>query len=105
LTADEMFVAQENFQQATNGVASDSLYKLSLNGSEGKFGFIKIADEYSGTDAGNLELLCWNGMNTGKYNEAIDYLNKFKSDDIVLSGLATGAIETLMQKTINRKKH
>jgi hypothetical protein len=30
---------------------SDSLYKLSLNGSEGKFGFIKIADEYSGTDA------------------------------------------------------
>jgi hypothetical protein len=47
-----MFVAQENFQQATNGVASDSLYKLSLNGSEGKFGF--ITDEYSGTDAGNL---------------------------------------------------
>jgi pentatricopeptide repeat protein len=31
-------------------------------------------------------------LNTGKYNEAIDYLNKFKSDDIVLSGLATGAI-------------
>jgi pentatricopeptide repeat protein len=43
-------------------------------------------------------------LNTGKYNEAIDYLNKFKSDDIVLSGLATGAIETLM-KTISRKKH
>jgi hypothetical protein len=60
--ADEMFVAQENFQQATNGVASDSLYKLSLNGSEGKFGFIKIADEYSGTDARLSELLCWNGI-------------------------------------------
>jgi hypothetical protein len=75
--------AQENFQQATNGVASDSLYKLSLNGSEGKFGFIKIADEY-GTDAGNLANY-YAGMaylNTGKYNEAIDYLNKFKSDDI-----------------------
>jgi hypothetical protein len=53
--------AQENFQQATNGVASDSLYKLSLNGSEGKFGFIKIADEYSGTDA-NLANYCWNGI-------------------------------------------
>jgi hypothetical protein len=66
---------------------------------------IKIADEYSGTDAGNLANY-YAGMaylNTGKYNEAIDYLNKFKSDDIVLSGLAT-AIETLMQKTI-RKKH
>ena len=52
--ANEMFVAQQNFQKATDGVASDSLYKLSLNGSEGKFGFLKIADEYSGTDAGNL---------------------------------------------------
>ena len=51
--ANEMFVAQQNFQKATDGVASDSLYKLSLNGSEGKFGFIKIADEYSGTSAGN----------------------------------------------------
>jgi hypothetical protein len=81
-------------------------YIISLNGSEGKSGFIKIADEYSGTDAGNLANY-YAGMaylNTGKYNEAIDYLNKFKSDDIV-SGLATGAIETLMQKTISRKKH
>jgi tetratricopeptide (TPR) repeat protein len=92
--ADEMFVAQFNFQQATDGVASDSLYKLSLNGSEGKFGFIKIADEYSGTDAGNLANY-YAGiafLNTGKYTEAIDYLSKFKSDDIVLSGLAKGAI-------------
>ena len=40
--ASEMFLAQQNFQKATDGVASDSLYKLSLNGSEGKFGFIKI---------------------------------------------------------------
>ena len=40
--AEEMFVAQQNFQKATDGVASDSLYKLSLNGSEGKFGFLKI---------------------------------------------------------------
>jgi hypothetical protein len=98
--------AQENFQQATNGVASDSLYKLSLNGSEGKFGFIKIADEYSGTDANLANYYAGMAyLNTGKYNEAIDYLNKFKSDDIVLSGLATGAIGTLMQKTISRKKH
>jgi tetratricopeptide (TPR) repeat protein len=92
--ADEMFVAQQNFQQATDGVASDSLYKLSLNGSEGKFGFIKIADEYSGTDAGNLANY-YAGMaylNTGKYTEAIDYLSEFKSEDVVLSSLAIGAI-------------
>ncbi|MCI4442372.1 MAG: tetratricopeptide repeat protein [Lentimicrobium sp.] len=92
--ATEMFVAQQNFQKATDGVASDSLYKLALNGSEGKFGFIKIADEYSGTDAGNLANY-YAGiayLNTGKYTEAIDYLSKFKSDDIVLSALAKGAI-------------
>lgn len=92
--ATEMFVAQQNFQKATDGVASDSLYKLSLNGSEGKFGFIKIADEYSGTDAGNLANY-YAGiayLNTGKYTEAIDYLGKFKSDDLVLSALAKGAI-------------
>ena len=92
--ANEMFVAQQNFQKATSGVASDSLYKLSLNGSEGKFGFLKIADEYSGTDAGNLANY-YAGiayLNTGKYTEAIDYLSKFKSDDIVLSALAKGAI-------------
>jgi tetratricopeptide (TPR) repeat protein len=92
--ASEMFVAQQNFEQAANGVKSDSLYKLSLNGSEGKFGFLKIADEYSGTSAGNLANY-YAGiayLNTGKYTEAIDYLSKFKSDDVVLSALAKGAI-------------
>lgn len=92
--ANEMFIAQQNFQKATDGVASDSLYKLSLNGSEGKFGFVKIADEYSGTDAGNLANY-YAGvayLNTGKYTEAIEYLGKFKSDDIVLNAMAIGAI-------------
>jgi tetratricopeptide (TPR) repeat protein len=92
--ANEMFVAQQNFQKATDGVASDSLYKLSLNGSEGKFGFIKIADEYSGTDAGNLANY-YAGiayLNTGKYAEAIDFLGKFESKDMILSALAKGAI-------------
>ena len=92
--ANEMFLAEQNFQKATDGVASDSLYKLSLNGSEGKFGFLKIATEYSGTDAGNLANY-YAGiayLNTGKYTEAIDYLNKFKSSDIVLGALAKGAI-------------
>ena len=92
--ANEMFIAQQNFQKATEGVASDSLYKLSLNGSEGKFGFLKIADEYSGTDAGNLANY-YAGvayLNTGKYTEAIDYLGKFKSEDVVLNAMAKGAI-------------
>lgn len=92
--ANEMFVAQSNFEKATNGVASDSLYKLALNGSEGKFGFVKIADEYSGTAAGNLANY-YAGiayLNTGKYDDAITSLGKFSSDDVMLSALAKGAI-------------
>jgi len=92
--ATEMFQAQQYFQQATDGVASDSLYKLSLKGAEGKFGFVDIADKYSGTDAGNLANY-YAGiayLNTGKFTEAIEYLGKFKSEDIVLSALAKGAI-------------
>ncbi|WP_374173939.1 tol-pal system YbgF family protein [Flavobacterium tructae] len=92
--ASEMFVAQQNFEKATNGVASDSLYKLALNGSEGKFGFIKIADEYSGTDAGNLANYYAGiaSLNIGKYDDAIKYLGEFKSKEAIVGALAIGAI-------------
>ncbi|WP_202701556.1 tetratricopeptide repeat protein [Flavobacterium sp. UGB4466] len=92
--ASEMFVAQQNFEKATNGVASDSLYKLALNGSEGKFGFVKIADEYSGTDAGNLANYYAGiaSLNIGKYDDAIKYLGEFKSKEVIVGALAIGAI-------------
>ncbi|UPT70305.1 MAG: hypothetical protein M0D53_14575 [Flavobacterium sp. JAD_PAG50586_2] len=95
--ANELFVAQQNFQKAVDdvtGTKSDSLYNLVLKGSEGKFGVVKIADEYSGTDAGNLANY-YAGiayLNTKKYAEAITSLEKFSSDDIMLSTLAKGAI-------------
>ncbi|MEO0046216.1 MAG: hypothetical protein RL705_1407 [Bacteroidota bacterium] len=93
--ADELFVAQQNFQKAVDGdVKADSLFNLVLNGSEGKFGVIRIAEEYSGTDAGNLANY-YAGiayLNTGKYAEAISSLEKFSSKDVMLSILANGAI-------------
>jgi tetratricopeptide (TPR) repeat protein len=90
----EMIIAQQNFQKATDGVVSDSLYNLALNGSEGKFGFVKIAEKYSGTNSGNLANY-YAGiayLNTKKYDQAIQYLEKFSSDDMMLSPLAKGAI-------------
>lgn len=92
--ADQMFVAQQNFQKALDAPKADSLYTLALNGSEGKFGFVKIADEYSGTDAGNMAnyYAGISYLNLKKYPEAIASLEKFKSDDKVLSTLAVGAI-------------
>jgi tetratricopeptide (TPR) repeat protein len=93
--ADELFVAQQNFQKAVDGDAkADSLFNLVLKGSEGKFGVVKIAEEYSGTDAGNIANY-YAGiayLNTGKYDEAIKSLEQFKADDEVLSTLAIGAI-------------
>lgn len=90
----EMFTAQQNFQKATEGTKSDSLYNLALNGSEGKFGFVKLASEYSGSKSGNLANY-YAGMaflNTGKFDKAIEYLQQFKSDDKILNPLALGAI-------------
>lgn len=106
--ADQMFVAQQNFQKATEaeGVKSDSLYNLALKGSEGKFGFVDIADKYSGTDAGNLANY-YSGMaylNTGKYAEAISFLEKFSSKDAVLSTLAIGAIGDAYSQQNNQKE-
>jgi len=95
--ADVMFVAQKHFQEASDATdvkVSDSLYSLSLKVSEGKPGFIQIADDYSGTDAGNLANY-YAGialLNTKKYKEAIEYLEKFKSDDMILAAVAKGAI-------------
>jgi len=89
-----MYVAQSNFQKAADGTKSDSLYTLALNGSDGKYGFVKIADEYSGTDAGNLANY-YAGvayLNTGKFDQAISYLEKFNGNGSVLDALALGAI-------------
>lgn len=95
--ANELFVAQQNFQKAVDdatGTKSDSLFNLVLKGSEGKLGMVRIANDYSGTAAGNLANY-YTGiayLNTKKYAEAITSLEKFSSNDVMLSTLAKGAI-------------
>ncbi len=90
----DMFQAQKFFNDAVNGVEKDSLFNLSLNGGEGKFGMLDIADKYSGTPAGNLANYYAGTayLNMKKYKEAIDYLQNFKSDDEVLAVQAKGNI-------------
>ena len=70
-------------------------FNLAINGSEGEFlGFLDVADEYSLTNAGNLANyytgLCY--LHTAQYEDAIEYLSDFSSDDIILSTLALGCI-------------
>ncbi|RDK85520.1 tetratricopeptide repeat protein [Marinirhabdus gelatinilytica] len=92
---DEMFQAQQFFEQALgNETVSDSLYDLSLNGGRGKYGFLDIIDNYGSTKAGNLAEY-YAGMaylNTNNYQEAINHLDNFNSDDEMLAPLAKGAI-------------
>lgn len=98
----EIFQAQQYFQQAVDATEKpDSLYNLALKGGEGKLGFIGIADEYAGTDAGNLANY-YAGMaylNIGDFKNAISYLENFKSDDEILKPLALGAIGDAFSET------
>ena len=90
----EMFQAQTYYEQALTATSKDSLLNLSLNGGEGKYGFLDIIDNYSGTDAANLANY-YAGMaylNINKYKDAIRYLDSFSSDDDILGPLAKGAI-------------
>ena len=82
----DMFMAEMYFEK-------DS-FNLALNGDGQYLGFLDVADEYSLTNAGNLANyyagLCY--LYTAQYEDAIDYLSSFSSDDIILSTLAIGCI-------------
>lgn len=90
----EMFKAQQYFDQAVNGVEKDSLYNLALKGGEGKFGMLDIIDNYSGSKAANLANY-YAGMsylNLKDYQNAVKHLGEFSSDDAMLGPIAKGAI-------------
>lgn len=90
----DMNQAQKYFDQAVNDVEKDSLFTLSLNGGEGKFGMLDIIDEYGGTPAANLAHYYAGTayLRLKDYKNAIEYLNKFSSDDEILAPLAKGNI-------------
>ena len=100
--ANEMFQAQEYFDNAlaTSGTQSDSLYNLALTGGEGKYGFLDIIDDYGSTNAGNLAnyYAGFAYLHTNKYQDAINHLEDFKSDDEILAPLAiTGIGDAFLQ--------
>jgi len=94
--SNEMFQAQQYFDSAlaSTGTQSDSLYNMALNGGEGKYGFLDVIDNYGSTSAGNLAKYYagFSYLNTNRYQEAIDQLEDFESDDEILAALATGGI-------------
>jgi tetratricopeptide (TPR) repeat protein len=90
----ELNKAQYFFELALVSNESDSLFRLALNGGEGKYGFLDIVKEYSGTKASNLAnySIGMSYLNLKEYDKAIIYLEKFKSDDILLKSISLGTI-------------
>lgn len=78
----EQYFGTDNFEVALKG---DSL---------GYAGFVKLADQFSGTDAGNLANayagLCYAQL--GKYEDAIKYLDKFSGNDLLVAPAVMGAL-------------
>lgn len=85
--------AQEYIFAAQNYFEQDDLTKA-LEGDGQNYGFIDIANDYSGTKAGNLAnyYAGISYLNNGEFENAIEYLDNFSSDDPILSVIATGSI-------------
>jgi TolA-binding protein len=81
-----MFFAQQYFE-------ADSLDKA-IKGDGQHKGFIEIADEYSVTKSANLAhyYLGISYLRKGKFEDAINELNQFDTDNSILAPVATGAM-------------
>ena len=81
-------------EAATAGSGIDSLLNLGLEGADGNYGFLDIADSFSGTNAGNLAnyYAGVSYLQMKKYDKAIEFLSKFNSDDEMLGPVSIGAI-------------
>ena len=82
----EMFMAEKYFE-------TDS-FNIALNGDGQYLGFIDLANDYSGTTAGNLAnyyagICC---LKIGDNESAIDYLSEFRADDEMVSSIALGSM-------------
>jgi len=81
----QMFMAENYFEK-------DS-FNLAINGDGNYLGFLDIIDDYGITKAANRANY-YTGisyLNLGQYEEALDYLNSFDSDDLLLAPVAEGA--------------
>jgi TolA-binding protein len=84
--------AQEQLFMAQNYFEKDS-FNLALNGDGNNPGFLDIIDDFGSTDAGNLAnyYAGISYLNLGQYDNAISYLKKFDTDDLLLGPISIGA--------------
>ncbi|MCF6350573.1 MAG: tetratricopeptide repeat protein [Flavobacteriaceae bacterium] len=93
--ANELVYSKKHFFDAEKAITGkDSLYTIALNGVDGKYGLVDIAKKYSTTKAGNMAnyMAGIAYLKKNDYQNAIDYLSKFSSDDDALIIQAKGNI-------------
>ena len=86
----QMFMAENYFEK-------DS-FNLAINGDGNYLGFLDIIDDYGITKSANRAKY-YTGisyLHLGQYQDAIDYLKKFKTDDLLLAPVKAGAIGDAM---------
>jgi len=86
----QMFMAENYFEK-------DS-FNLAINGDGNYLGFLDIIDDYGITKSANRAKY-YTGisyLHLGQYEDAIDYLKKFKTDDLLLAPVKAGAIGDAM---------
>ena len=85
--------AQSQIYRAQQYFERDS-FNLALNGDGNAFGFLDIIDNYGMTKTANLSHyyagICY--LRMGKYEDAIEQLKKYDSNDKLISVIAIGAI-------------
>ena len=82
----QMFMAENYFEK-------DS-FNLAINGDGNYLGFLDIIDDYGITKSANLAKY-YTGISylyLGQYEDAIDYLKDFKTDDLLLAPIKEGSI-------------
>ncbi|MDA3954093.1 MAG: tetratricopeptide repeat protein [Bacteroidales bacterium] len=85
--------AKSQIWMAEQYFASDS-FNLALNGDGNYLGFLDIIEEYSITKSANLAYY-YSGisyLHLGQFENAIEYLKQFESDDKMVAPIAYGAI-------------
>ncbi len=82
----EMFQAVYYFEQDST--------ELALNGDGSNPGLLKIADDYSGTDAANLAHFYIGSiyLSGGQFQQAVDHLKNFSADDYFVNSRASGLL-------------
>ncbi len=78
---------------AQKAFATDS-FNLAMNGNTEFMGFEEVIDTYGSTEIGNTAKFYMgiSLMNTGNYDEAMDFLNSYSADDHITRSLTEGAI-------------